>query len=81
MRHGVGEMRYAADFSVYNGGWVRDVREGKGVLTFADGAQYAGKINNRILRARVHSSRVISCCQTFILCDLTSEARYVMVSQ
>jgi hypothetical protein len=47
-RHGQGRCQYG-DGAVYEGGWVRGVREGTGTLTEPDGGVYRGHfVNNKV---------------------------------
>ncbi|TNV76187.1 hypothetical protein FGO68_gene7319 [Halteria grandinella] len=41
-RHGYGKMVYCKDGSSWEGEWRSDKREGKGILTLADGSKQEG---------------------------------------
>jgi hypothetical protein len=58
-RDGFGEYYCSVDKSTYKGNWNKGIKEGKGILTFSNGATYEGDfkagLRDGIGKMRYHS--------------------------
>ena len=46
LRHGKGKYKYPNPYFTYEGDWVDGVKDGQGVLYFADGGRYEGEFKD-----------------------------------